>query len=65
MNTKGKMMLEEFFSELLGILSRVNHKGLHHGQKQRSTRLPFTLHTSHQTTNYSKTSKSFLYTNLH
>ena len=43
-----------------GILSRVNHKGLHHGQKQCSVCLLLTLHASHQTTNYPKTTKSVL-----
>ena len=39
-------------SQIVGNLSRVNHKGLHHGYKQCSVGLLFTLHVSHQTTNY-------------
>ena len=39
-------------SHLVGILSRVNHKGLHHGQKQCSICLLLSLNESHQTTNY-------------
>ena len=50
---------------LIGILSRVNHKRLHHGWKQCLICLPITLHASHQTTNYSKTTKLVLYTHLY
>ena len=47
-------------SLLAGILSQVDHKGLHHGQKQCSICHLFTLHVRHQTTNYPKTTKSVL-----
>ena len=52
--------LEDLVSKLVGILSRVNHKGLYHGQKHCSICLLFTLHASHQTTDYPKTTKSVL-----
>ena len=47
-----KYNVTQLVSQLVFILSQVNHKGLHHGQKQCSIRLLFTLHASHQTTNY-------------
>ena len=52
--------VREFVCWLVGILSRVNHKGLQHGYKQCSICLLFTLHASHQTKSYSKTTKSVL-----
>ena len=51
--------------KLVGILSQVNHKGLHHGKKQCSICLLFTLHTSHQTTNSPPNHKISPDTNLH
>ena len=47
-------------SYLVRILSPVNHKGLHHGQKQCSICFLFTLHASRQTTNYPQTTESVL-----
>ena len=44
----------------VGILSPVNHIGLHQGWTHCSICLLFTLHASHQTTNYPKTTKSIL-----
>ena len=41
-------------------MSQVNHKGLHRSQKQSSICLLLTLHASHQTTNYPKTTESVL-----
>ena len=51
---------DRIVSLLVGILSRVDHKGLHHGEKQCSVCLFSTLHVSHQTTNHPKTTKPFL-----
>ena len=55
----------QLLGKLVGILSPVNHKGLHQGWKQTSIRLLFTLHTSHQTTNPPQNHKISPVTNLH
>ena len=48
------------FSWLVGILSRVNHRGLYYSLNQCSICLILTLHASHQTTNCPKATKSVL-----
>ena len=45
-------------SQLAGILSPINHKWLHQGEKQCSVCLLFTLHASYQNTHYLKMTKS-------
>ena len=45
-------------SQLAGILSPVNHKWLHQGEKQCSVCLLFTLHANYQNTHYPKMTKS-------
>ena len=60
LQTNTRTWLAKKVSQLVSALSLVNHKGLCQGSRQTSLCLLLILHTSHQTTNSLKSTKSAL-----